>query len=95
MPGLGSERFVQQIRASLSRRPNDAGVPALRQFREAPSLDRIVEVVARYFGEDATHWRSGRRDDSPARAVAAYLARRRFGHSAGRTAVALLTPIDT
>jgi putative transposase len=86
---LGSKQFVQQIRASVGRRPSDTGIPALRQLREGPSLERIVEVVAGHFGEDPTCWRSGRRDDSPARAVAAYLARCRFGHSAVRTAAAL------
>lgn len=86
---LGSDAFVRQMRRVLSRRPPDPAVPALRQLRQVPSLERIVEAVARHFNEDPVGWQTRRRDDTPARAVAAYLARQRFGHPAGQTATAL------
>ena len=86
---LGSEHFVERTRRLLDTRADDRGVPALRQMRKNPTLATIIEATARTFGEDAADWRQGRRDDSLARAAAAYLARCRFGHSAGETAKAL------
>ena len=49
----------------------------------------IVGVVGEHFGQDRTRWSPGRRSDDASRAVAAYLARRRFGYPAGEVAKAL------
>ena len=54
-----------------------------------PSLDRVIAVVADAFGVDASTWRPGRRSDDQARAVAAYLARRSYGHKVTEIASAL------
>ena len=52
-------------------------------------MEEVVRVVAAHFGVDATRWSPGRRTNDASRAVAAYLARRRFGHPAGEVAKAL------
>ena len=83
---LGAERFVERVRRLLDQRSDEAGIPSLRRMRKVPAWGTIIELTARAFGEDAGHWRPGRRDDSIARAVAAYVARRRFGYPAGQTA---------
>jgi len=86
---LGSEAFVARIRGLVEGQPTDRSVPQLEHIRGRPSLEAIVEVVAAHFGVDATRWSPGRRTDDASRAVAAYLARRRFGHPAGKVAEAL------
>jgi putative transposase len=86
---LGSDGFVQRIRGLLADRPDDPELPVLRQLRDVPPLERIIARAAEAFGEDAAGWTGGRRDDSIGRAVAAWLARRRFGYPAGQTARAL------
>lgn len=52
-------------------------------------MARIVSEVATHFGHDPDQWRSGRRVEDARRALAAYLARRRFGYSAREVAGAL------
>jgi chromosomal replication initiation ATPase DnaA len=52
-------------------------------------LTEIVAVVAAHFGCDPAHWTAGRRSDDAGRAVAAYLARRRFSYSASEVAQTL------
>jgi putative transposase len=86
---LGSERFVARVRELLGEREADIAVPELRQLRPRPSLKQIIKVVADHFGHDPADWQQGRRVDNASRAMAAYLARRRFGYSAREVAVAL------
>jgi chromosomal replication initiation ATPase DnaA len=52
-------------------------------------LEAIKSVVAGHFAVDPADWVPGRRSNDAARAVAAYLARRRFGHPATAVAAAL------
>jgi len=86
---LGSDKFVARVRRFLDDRPPDGNVPQLEQIRARPSLEQIVRVVGEHFGQDTTRWSPGRRSDDASRAVAAYLARRRFGYPAGTVAAAL------
>ena len=86
---LGSEGFVVRARRRLDLRQEDAALPELRQLRPRPALARIVEKVADHFGHDPRGSEHGRRVDDTSRALAAYLARRRFGYSAREVALAL------
>jgi len=86
---LGSDAFVARIRGLLDERPTDRSVPQLEHLRERPSVEAISRVVGEYFGVDTSRWAPGRRTDDASRAVAAYVARRRFGHGAGKVAEAL------
>ena len=86
---LGSDAFVARVRRLLNDRPTDRSVPQLQHIRGRPPLEEIVRVVGEHFGQDTTCWSPGRRSDDASRAVAAYLARRRFGHPAGEVAKAL------
>ena len=86
---VGSQAFVRRMRKVLGDRPADPGVPQLAEVRQRPSLDRIREAVAEQFGRDEAIWAPGTRSDDASRAVVAYLARRRFGYSAGTVADAL------
>ena len=86
---LGSQRFVERIQVLLAEQSEDPARPELRQWRRVPPLARIIQATADEFGEDAVTWKRGRRDDSVVRAVAAWLARTRFGYPAGEVARAL------
>ena len=86
---VGSDAFVARVRRLLDDRPSDPAVPQLEQIRARPSLEQIVEAVAEQFGQEASAWSPGRRSDDASRAVAAYLARRRFGYAAVTVAAAL------
>ena len=86
---LGSEQFVARVRRLLDDRPPDRNVPQQERIRARPPLEEIVRVVGEHFGQDTTCWSPGRRSDDASRAVAAYLARRRFGYPAGTVAAAL------
>ena len=86
---LGSAAFVTRMRRLLRDRPEDAAIPQLKQLRPRPALERIVGDVADHFGHVPDDWRQGRRVDDASRAVAAYLARRRFGYSSRQVAAAL------
>lgn len=86
---LGSDKFVARVRRLLDDRPPDRSVPQQEQIRSRPSLEEIVRVVGEHFGQDTARWSPGRRSDDASRAVAAYLARRRFGYPAGTVAEAL------
>jgi putative transposase len=86
---VGSERFVTKMRGLLRARPDDDALPQLARLKPRPTLARIAETVAAHFGHDARFWQPGRRVDDASRAVAAYLARRRFGYQAGEVAEAL------
>ncbi|MHC4176327.1 MAG: transposase [Planctomycetota bacterium] len=86
---VGSERFITKMRGLLRDRPDDDALPELAPLKPRPALQRIVETVAAHFGHDARRWQPGRRVDDASRAVAAYVARRHFGYSAGEVATAL------
>jgi len=86
---LGSDKFITRIARLLDDRPEDEELPQLRELRKRPSLDDVISAVCRHFGCDRSAWTSGRRVDDASRAVAAYLARRRFGYPAGEIARAL------
>ena len=86
---VGSEKFVQRIRRLLDGRAPDRDLPQLGQLRCRPPLDRIVTVVAKWFGREGASWSTGSRSDDIGRAVAASLARRRFGYSAKAVAATL------
>jgi hypothetical protein len=86
---VGSNRFVTRMRALLRDRPEDDALPQLASLKPRPPLEKIVETVASHFGYEASVWQPGRRVDDASRAVAAYLARRRFGYAAKQVAAAL------
>lgn len=86
---IGSETFVDRVRRLLDPRPVDQSVPQLEHLRARPPLDDIVQSVANYFGIDVQCWSAGRRSNDVGRAIAAYLARRRFGYPAVEVARAL------
>ena len=86
---LGSGAFVAKMRRMLDDRPDDAGLPQLKPLQSRPAMQSIVQEVARHFGHDPTDWRRGRRVDDASRAMAAYLAKRRFGYSSKQVAEAL------
>lgn len=64
-------------------------MPQVRRVQGRPSLDAIVQTVSRHFGREQSPWQSGQRTDDLGRAVAAYLARRRYGYPATAAASAL------
>ncbi len=86
---VGTSQFVDRIRRLVQDEPEDREVPQLQQVRKRPELATIAGVVAAYFRVEPSRWAAGRRSDDAARAVAAYLARRRFGYPATATAAAL------
>ena len=86
---VGSEVFASRVRRMLEGRPAAADVPQLRVLRPRPDLKRIAAVVAEHFGECGADWTAGRRSDDAGRAVAAYLAHRRYGYRATEVAATL------
>ncbi len=86
---VGSAMFVERIRGLLDGWPADKGLPQLERLRARPSLETICATVGAHFGRAADSWAPGTRSDDASRAVAAYLARRRFGYSACDVAEAL------
>ncbi len=86
---LGSTEFVDRVRRMLGERREDQDVPQLRQLQPRPALETIKVKVAVEFAVDPGNWSPGRRSDDAGRAVAAYLARRRFGYSAAAVASTL------
>lgn len=86
---VGGEAFAERIREMLEGRPADSSLPALARLRSRPSLEAIASAVAVAFGADRARWSDGRRNDDASRAVAAFLARRRFGYRGREVAVAL------
>jgi len=86
---VGSGEFLTRIQRLLDDEPADRERPQLEQVRRRPSLEEIVAAVDEHFGEDRSRWSPGRRNDDASRAVAAYLARRRFGYPAVAVAEAL------
>jgi hypothetical protein len=86
---VGSEDFVERIRALLRGRAADRAVPALDQLRVRPSLESIIARVLKGSASQSEQWAAGRRSDSGERALAAYLCRRRYGYSCTEVAAAL------
>ena len=86
---VGGERFVERIGELLRGREVDQALPALAALRPRPSIERIVAAVAQAFGTDPRCWSVGRRSDDASRAVAAFLARRKYGYRATEVATAL------
>ena len=86
---VGSDAFVGRIRGLLDEKPTDRSVPQLEHLRGRPTVAAIMEAVGEHFGVDTSRWAPGHRTDDASRAVAAYLARRGFGHPAGKVAEAL------
>jgi len=87
---IGADPFVERVGRLLRGRPADRGLPQLEPLRARPPLDRTIEVVAKEFGQRRRDLcRPGTRCDDPARAMAAYLARQRFGYPATEAAAAL------
>jgi REP element-mobilizing transposase RayT len=77
---VGSEHFVERVRALVSLRPPDPAIPQLRQMKKRPSLEAITEATVVALECDPATWTTGRRDDALGRALAAWIARRRFGY---------------
>jgi len=86
---VGSSQFIKRIGKLLADRPEDQDIPALKQLRPRPQLEVILDVVADAMHEDRIAWCAGRRSETAGRAVAASIARRRFGYSATQVAAAL------
>lgn len=86
---VGSEQFVTKIQRLLGARPQDPEVPELDRLRQRPQLAKIVKTVVGQFGDTDRRWRVGSRADDASRAIAAYLARRRYGYPAKAVASAL------
>ncbi len=86
---VGAEGFVERVRGMLGGRTADQSVPALKALRHRPSLKRIADLVAEAFETDRSSWLIGRRSDNASRAVAAFLARRRYGYRTTEIAAAL------
>ena len=59
------------------------------ELRGRPTLERIATMVAKDSGVKRSAWAAGRRSDDLSRAVAAHLARRRFGYPAVAVANAM------
>jgi putative transposase len=86
---VGSQSFAMRVRRLLGDRAADPEVPQVGRLRRRPALTQIVAVVAQHFACAAEGWSPGRRSDDLGRAVAAYLARRRYGYRAVAIAEAL------
>lgn len=86
---VGSEKFTVRIKRLIDATPDDREVPDLKRFKNRPTIPQILEAVADHFGYDRPPWTMGCRSDDAARAVAAYLARVRFGYSAKSVAAPL------
>jgi putative transposase len=86
---VGSDGFIARMRRLLRERSDDDALPQLTHLKPRPTVDEIAEVVAAHFGHDRSLWQPGRRVDDASRAVAVYVARRRFGYSSKAVAACL------
>ena len=86
---VGSAAFVDHIRGLINERPADPALPQLAKLRRRPPLAAICAASSSHFGRVVDSWAEGTRSDDASRAVAAYLARRRFGYAACDVAEAL------
>ena len=83
---VGTSEFVDRIRRLIHDQPEDQEVPQRKRVRKRPDLATIAGTVAAHFGVERSRWAAGRRSGDAARAVAAYLARVRFGYPASEIA---------
>lgn len=94
---LGSEGFIQRMRALLEGRLADREVPAARQVRALVPVERIEAAVCQLLGVQADSLRARRRRHNQARALALHLCHeltgtpmvelgRRFGGISGQAA---------
>jgi hypothetical protein len=86
---VGSDQFVERIRKMIAGREEDRALPQLNRLREPPRLELIVRAAASATRSDLTDWAGGRRSNDPSRALAAFVARRRFGYPSTLVAEAL------
>jgi putative transposase len=86
---LGSEEFVNEVRKMVSGREATNALPQLGRLRERPTLEEIIDAVAIELQADTAQWARGRRVRDSSRALAAFIARRRFGYSTTAVANAL------
>ena len=86
---VGSERFVEEVRNRVHHRKRDPSVPQLAALRARPGLDRIVSATAAQVGSSASDLVSCWRADDGSRAVAAHVARSRYGYATREVAAAL------
>jgi hypothetical protein len=86
---VGSTGFVERLQQLLGDRTAGSDAARWKPLPPRPPLVEIVAAVATHFGSDPTRWAPGRRSFGAGRAVAAYLARRHFGYSAGEVAETL------
>lgn len=77
---LGGAKFIKKVKAEVGLETPLDEVPLSRHVMLRPSLEEIRDAAARAFGEDAAAWVPGSRSNLPGRAVAAWLAFRRFGY---------------
>ena len=68
------------MRTFVARSDPASDVPASKALGPRPDRAAIIDAAADAFGEDPSQWRAGTRQDGGARAVAASLARLRFGY---------------
>ena len=90
---------LNPVRAKVVARPepypwsSDGGYQRANRTVAWVTYDQVLGEFSVFlglgFGQDTTRWSPGRRSDDASRAVAAYLARRRFGYAAGTVAAAL------
>jgi putative transposase len=86
---IGSLPFIEQIRQRLDDHGSDTASPQLKGLRWRPSLAAIVAATAKQFGTSASELRRRSRADDASRAVAAQVARVRYGYGTLEVSTAL------
>jgi putative transposase len=86
---LGSDEFVDEVRKLVDGKELKNALPQLGRLRDRPSLKKIIHAVAIELQADTRLWAHGRRVRDNSRALAAFIARRRFGYSTTAVAHAL------
>jgi len=76
---LGSEAFVERIRAWVQDRLPDRDVPAARELRSHIPVEAVERTVCRVFGVEAGRLGERRRRGNDARGAAIYLCRKLTG----------------
>jgi REP element-mobilizing transposase RayT len=76
---LGSDGFVERVQRLLKSARDGSSPSEPRPAGRLPDLSRVLSVVAGYYKVDLTTWAPGRRSNSLARSVAAYVARELSG----------------
>jgi REP element-mobilizing transposase RayT len=77
---LGSDDFIGKMKAWLKDRLPDRDVPAARELRSAPSMQRITQAVSEAFSVAEPSLLKRRSRGNEARAAAIYLCRRMTRH---------------